>query len=265
MARQLRGPLHHGANRKISAAIRQTPDAKIPEPDGLALDACLHHTTPYSCPVALRTIKVAEETGARTVFVWALEWPGWCRSGRDPGSAHAALLAAADRYAPVAAAAGLDFPAVGRLEVVIRVEGGGGTDFGVPSVIIEDDRRPVGSEEAARLAALVSSSWSVLDSVASTAPEVLRKGPRGGGRDTSKIVAHVDEADGAYAREIGIKQSPPTDRAAVNAMRESMLAVLARPSDGSPLADRKWPQRYAARRIAWHALDHAWEIEDKIP
>jgi len=24
-----------------------------------------------------------------------------------------------------------------------------------------------------------------------------------------------------------------------------------------------WPPRYAAARIAWHALDHAWEIEDK--
>jgi hypothetical protein len=24
-----------------------------------------------------------------------------------------------------------------------------------------------------------------------------------------------------------------------------------------------WPPRYAARRIAWHVLDHAWEIEDK--
>jgi hypothetical protein len=24
-----------------------------------------------------------------------------------------------------------------------------------------------------------------------------------------------------------------------------------------------WPPRYAARRIAWHALDHAWEIEDR--
>jgi len=27
--------------------------------------------------------------------------------------------------------------------------------------------------------------------------------------------------------------------------------------------DRSWPPRYAARRIAWHALDHAWEIEDR--
>ena len=25
----------------------------------------------------------------------------------------------------------------------------------------------------------------------------------------------------------------------------------------------EWPARYAARRIAWHVLDHAWEIEDR--
>lgn len=213
--------------------------------------------------MAARIIKIAEETSPRKVFVWALDWPGWCRSGRDSGSAHEALLAVADRYAVVAAGASLDFPSVANFETVTKVEGGSGTDFGVPSVIIDDDRRAVNSAEAGRLAALVVASWSVFDAVASNAPEILRKGPRGGGRDTSKIVAHVDEADGAYAREIGIKQKPPADRAAVEAMRAAMLDLLARPSDGSPLADRKWPQRYAARRIAWHALDHAWEIEDK--
>jgi hypothetical protein len=30
-----------------------------------------------------------------------------------------------------------------------------------------------------------------------------------------------------------------------------------------PVAQAKWPPAYAARRIAWHALDHAWEIEDR--
>ena len=213
--------------------------------------------------MAARIIKIAEEMSNRKVFVWALDWPGWCRSGRDLDAAHEALLAAAQRYAPVAAAAGLDLPQVARLEAVTRVEGGSGTEFGVPSAIIDDDRRPVSITEAARLAALVAASWSVFDAVAMVAPETLRKGPRGGGRDTSKIVAHVDEADGAYCREIGVKQKPPTDRGSVEAMRAAMLDVLARPSDGLPLADRKWPQRYAARRIAWHALDHAWEIEDK--
>jgi hypothetical protein len=64
---------------------------------------------------------------------------------------------------------------------------------------------------------------------------------------------------------MGIRQKPPDpgDRAAVEAMRAAVLEVLRQPSDGSPLADRKWPARYAARRIAWHALDHAWEMEDR--
>ena len=79
------------------------------------------------------------------------------------------------------------------------------------------------------------------------------------------MVGHVIEADGAYAREMGVPSPYPaaTDRAAVEAMRAAMLDVLRRPSDGTPLADRKWTARYAARRVAWHALDHAWEIEDR--
>ncbi len=42
-----------------------------------------------------------------------------------------------------------------------------------------------------------------------------------------------------------------------------MLEALRAPSDGSPLVGRRWTARYAAHRIAWHALDHAWEIEDR--
>ncbi|HEX5671695.1 MAG TPA: hypothetical protein VFY46_03140, partial [Acidimicrobiia bacterium] len=99
----------------------------------------------------------------------------------------------------------------------------------------------------------------------SEAPAELRKGPRGGGRDTAKVIGHVLEADSAYAREIGIKNKPPLpdDVDAVAALRASILGILSNPSDGSPLADRKWTLRYAARRIAWHAVDHAWEVEDR--
>src|SRR5438067_302187 len=32
-----------------------------------------------------------------------------------------------------------------------------------------------------------------------------------------------------------------------------------------PTGDRGWPVRYAARRMAWHVLDHAWEMEDRVP
>jgi hypothetical protein len=79
------------------------------------------------------------------------------------------------------------------------------------------------------------------------------------------MVAHVIESEWYYAREIGIreKRPDPGDRAAVDALRAAMVAILAHTSDGSPLADRRWPPRYAASRIAWHALDHAWEMEDR--
>jgi hypothetical protein len=77
------------------------------------------------------------------------------------------------------------------------------------------------------------------------------------------MVGHVLEADHAYAREIGLRVRPPADDEAMAAMRAAVLQVLRRPSDGSPLADRRWTARYAAGRIVWHALDHAWEIEDR--
>ena len=79
------------------------------------------------------------------------------------------------------------------------------------------------------------------------------------------MLGHVFEADHAYAREIGIQvpEGALEDRAAVRAERRAVLEVLGTASDGAPLAGRKWTPRYAARRIAWHALDHAWEMEDR--
>ena len=193
---------------------------------------------------------------------------GLCRSGKDDALAIEALLAAIPRYAAVTALAGDDLPTVAdatAIEIVEDVEGGGGTDFGVPSEITAADRVPTTAAEAERLAGLVEAAWTVFDRVAAAAPAELRKGPRGGGRDTAKIVEHVDGADQAYAQVMGIKTAAP-DRArseTVTALRDSMLEVLRRASDGSPIAERKWPPRYAYRRIAWHALDHAWEIEDR--
>ena len=90
------------------------------------------------------------------------------------------------------------------------------------------------------------------------APAQLRKGPRGGGRDRDEIVDHVAAAELAYARKLGIRLG--SDLAA---SRAAIVEVLATPSDGAPVGPKGWSPRYAARRIAWHVLDHAWEIEDK--
>lgn len=215
----------------------------------------------------LDRVDIAEEVGAKRTFVWVVDWPGWCRAGKDVSLAIHSLVEHGPRYAVVAASAGLELPDVSAhdLSTVESLPGAGGTEFGVPSAIGELDRRPTTAEEADRLARLVGAAWAELDRVAASSPAELRKGPRGGGRDRDKMVVHVDESDGYYAREIGAAGKQPAlgDRAAVDALRAAMLDVLREPSDGSPLAGRTWTARYAARRIAWHALDHAWEMQDR--
>jgi hypothetical protein len=212
-------------------------------------------------------LEIGEEVAAKKAFAWAVDWPGWCRSGKDAALAREALIAYAPRFAGVAKTAGLELPDVdgGELDIVDSVGGGSGTEFGVPSAIPDSDRRRVSGAEAKRLASIVEASWTVFDRVAATAPAELRKGPRGGGRDRDKMVRHVVESDHYYARELGLRLPEPdaTDRRAVKVERRAVLEILGTASDGSPLADRKWTLRYAARRIAWHALDHAWEMEDR--
>ena len=207
-------------------------------------------------------IRVLLETTPKKVFASALDWPGLARSGRDEAAALEALADALPRYSPVAALAGESLDVGADLEVVERVSGDASTAFGVPGVIGEADRAPTAAAEAIRLAALVDAAWRTFDAVVAAAPEELRKGPRGGGRDRSKIVGHVRDAEAAYAQVMGRKHRP-VDEASVAAMRADLLAVLREPSDGSPIAGKKWPPRYAARRIAWHTLDHAWETEDR--
>lgn len=211
-------------------------------------------------------IAVALEISAKKAFATAVDWPGWSRSAKTGPAALDALAACAERYAIVARSGDEDFPATGlELYVTETAEGSTGTEFGVPSRVTGADRRPTSSTDAARLTRLVAAAWARLDEIAAAAPESLRKGPRGGGRDTSKIVEHVLMADHAYAREMGLRLPAPTpgDRWSIDRLREAMLMVLRRPSDGSPLAGRTWTARYAAHRIAWHALDHAWEIENR--
>jgi len=208
------------------------------------------------------------ESVAKRTFAWAIDWPGWCRSAKTAELAQDALIAARPRYAVVVGCAGLVLPEIlgsGDLQIIETVDGNGGTEFGVPSIITASDHRPTTAAEAERLSGLVAAAWAILDEVTARTPESLRKGPRGGGRDRDRIVAHVVGADHAYAREIGLRGSEPdpADRRAIEAEREAVIAVLREPSDGAPLADRRWTQRYAARRVAWHTLDHAWEMEDR--
>ncbi|HZV50500.1 MAG TPA: hypothetical protein VFD49_12105 [Candidatus Dormibacteraeota bacterium] len=214
------------------------------------------------------SIPVYLELGPKRVFAGAADWPGWCRSGRDEGQALEALVAAAPRYLPVAVEAGLAFPipaAVDALTVVERLPGSATTDFGAPAAIAAGDARPLVPGEGARLAALLLASWSTFDRVVAGAPAQLRKGPRGGGRDRDAIVRHVLAAEAQYVRKLGLRSpSPePGDEAAIHRLRTAVVEAIRSAEAAAGSISAGWPVRYAARRIAWHVLDHAWEIEDR--
>ncbi|MGZ4638618.1 MAG: hypothetical protein ACXV2J_06120 [Actinomycetes bacterium] len=207
------------------------------------------------------------EVGDNKTFACSVDWPGWCRSGRDEDAALQALAHYTPRYAVVAARAGKRFGAAAgdHLEGVERVPGSMTTSFGAPGAVPELDSEVLTASTARRLADLVEAAWAVLDDVAASAPESLRKGPRGGGRDRDKMLQHVLGAEVAYARKIGVTHREPLlgDVAAIAALRGDISAALRAARSGEPHAEKGWPPRYAARRIAWHVLDHAWEMQDR--
>ncbi len=212
-------------------------------------------------------LEVCVESTPKRAFATALGWPGWARAGRTEAEAVATLLDYADRYGVVVREAGLDPVALSRCDVrvVERVPGGRTTEFGAPEAIAAADRMPLTADQAAREAALVGATWRVLAATVVQTPEELRKGPRGGGRDRDAMVAHVVAAEEAYARKLDVRAPKPlpSGTSASDLVRVGLLEVLSRPSDGGPLRDGGWPPRYAARRIAWHVLDHAWEMADR--
>jgi hypothetical protein len=211
--------------------------------------------------------RVYLEVGAKRAFACAIDWPGWCRSGRSDELAVEALAEYAARYAAVAALAGVAFPerAGDEIDVTERVPGSTTTDFGAPGAVPPGDARPIGAAEARRQGRLLRAAWTEFDRTAAESPPELRKGPRGGGRDRDKMIDHVLGAESAYAGKFGVRFRQPArhDRAAIEAAREAIAAVLVRASDGTPLAPNGWPARYALRRVAWHVLDHAWEMADR--
>jgi hypothetical protein len=213
-----------------------------------------------------KPIPVYVESGDKKVFACAIDFPGWCRSGKDEASALEALAGYAPRYAKVAKRAKAAFPSgTPELEVVERVKGTGATDFGIPYEIPEADAQPLTARQAARQVALMEAAWALLDKVAKSTPAELRKGPRGGGRDRDKMLDHVLGAEAAYGRQIGVKHPQPElgDTRAIKALRRDLAEALGGASDGSPLRPKGWPPRYALRRITWHVLDHLWEMQDR--
>ena len=94
--------------------------------------------------------------------------------------------------------------------------------------------------------------------------------PRKPGVFCDRIINHVFEAEHAHLVRLGWKAgwTEGPDEAWLPD-REEILAGVAASAHGElptrgQRGGRRWPARYYLRRAAWHILDHAWEIEDRL-
>ena len=136
---------------------------------------------------ATGTFNVYLEVGKRRTIAAALDWPGWCRMGRDESSALQALLEYGPRYAQVLQRARLGFQAPDELSALVvkeRLKGNATTDFGVPGLAPSIDSKTLEEAELRRLQSILRACWRAFDGTNESARgKTLRKGPRGGGRD----------------------------------------------------------------------------------
>jgi hypothetical protein len=221
-------------------------------------------------------IRVYLEVGKKKTFAGAVDWPGWCRSGRGQEAALESLLACARRYALALKSSRLGFAVpqdVSAFEVVERLKGDATTDFGSPAIAPASDRDPIDPDDVRRFVTLLEACWRAFDrAVKHARGKELRKGPRGGGRNLDEIIEHVVGAEAAYLRRLGIDPGPDGTgdvAAGERRLRKLIPKGLEAAARGEllkmgPRGGRRWTPRYYVRRSAWHILDHAWEIEDRV-
>jgi hypothetical protein len=221
-------------------------------------------------------IKVYLEVGNKRTFAGAVDWPGWCRSGREEASALEALVEYGPRYDRALRGTKLGFrlpEGVSELEVSERLPGNATTDFGAPDAAPSSDSEPADQDALRRFRSLMEACWSALEEAArSAAGKELSRGPRGGGRELEGIIQHVLDSQVGYLSRIGWKlkkEEGETQGEQFSRTRREILEALAAlegealPASG-PRGGIRWTPRYFVRRSAWHILDHAWEIENRI-
>ena len=221
-----------------------------------------------------KAFSVYLEIGRSRTIASALDWPGWCRAGRDQTEALGSLLKHGPRYGRAIGSAQLGFRAPKDLSAFVvteRLKGNATTDYGVPGLAPTGDARPLADAELRRLQMILKACWRAVDAAVEQAGgRTLRTGPRGGGRTLDGIVAHVVGAEQSYLSSLGGKV-PRSDgaEASPDLIRKTILTTLKTAARGEieaygPRGGKRWSPRYFVRRDAWHVLDHLWEIEDRL-
>ncbi|HEX5810379.1 MAG TPA: hypothetical protein VFY25_17040 [Anaerolineales bacterium] len=100
----------------------------------------------------------------------------------------------------------------------------------------------------------------------------MRTGSRGGGRQIDGIVQHLLGSEAGYLSQVGWKLKHEKTASLTEQLeqaRQGILEALAASARGEipakgPRGGVRWSSRYFVRRLAWHTLDHVWEIEDRV-
>jgi hypothetical protein len=214
-------------------------------------------------------LRVILEVGKkRRVVAAALDWPGLDRWGTSESDAVDKLTAYLPRYTNVAERAGLRgaFERARAVEVVERVPGSSSTDFwGIAHVPSEIEREALSPVDLERRLALLQACWAEFDDVAASVSRELRPGSRSAGRTRDQIVRHVYGTEPEQmSRKVEVR-TPIDVVLTPNGLathRQAYLdAIRAWNAEAKPA--RTWPIQFLIRRTAYHAMDHAWELEDR--
>jgi hypothetical protein len=215
----------------------------------------------------LRVLVEQGPKGKRWVAI-AADWPGLERGAKDEDAALAKLRDYVPRYLRVAERAGLGDELRGdpKLNVIGRYPGTGSTDFwGISFAPSDLDRVPIDEATFERHATLLRAAWAEFDAIGARVSADLRPGPRGGGRDRDRIIRHVlaQELGDFWKRvKVPAEFEDVTTPKELAAHRDRFVdAMHAWYAEGRPLGN--WTIPYLLRHSAYHALDHAWEMEDR--
>lgn len=205
--------------------------------------------------------------GKRWVAI-AADWPGLERGAKTEDEAVRKLVSYVARYLPIAARAGLEaaLAAQATPEIVGRHVGTGSTDFwGISFAPSSLDHAPFHAAAFERQLNLLRAAWAEFDETAERVSADLRPGPRGGGRSRDRIVRHVLGVEGGDFSKRVNAESELADLLTPAGLARHRLryldAMRAWYAEGKPLG--KWTVPYLVRHTAYHALDHAWEMQDR--
>jgi len=219
--------------------------------------------------------RVYIEKGRKSVYAASIDWPGWVAQGDSDTASLQNLYNIAERYAKVMHAAQIDYSMpISRtdLEVIEILEGGYATDLGGPRATPHFDLSPMSEKEFSAYQELMMAIWRAFDTaVLSSDGKQLNPPIKGGLIDTYAVIDHLIQNDQSDLERLGATYrlrlySNPLDE--LRDIREAMLRAMTRAAfhkiPSRELLGEIWTVRSFIRKIAWHTLSHAWEIEDRL-